>query len=88
MDKVGIMANIAVKLRENPFLLFDETVDMPSLNNSIKEFSYYEPIWEDMSDDDIELENASEDDLENLLYEIERQLEKDQKIMEHCRGGW
>lgn len=82
MDKVGIMANIAVKLRENPFLLFDEAVDMPSLNNSIKEFSYYEPIWEDMSDDDIELENASEDDLENLLYWIDAQIERDDKLMD------
>lgn len=82
MDKVGIMANIAVKLRENPFLLFDNAVEMPSLNNSIKEFSYYEPIWEDMSDDDIELENASEDDLENLLYWIDAQIERDDKLMD------
>ena len=86
MDKVGIMANIAVKLRENPFLLFDNAVEMPSLNNSIKEFSYYEPIWEDMSDDDIELENASEDDLENLLYWIDAQIERDDKLMERCQG--
>ena len=86
MNKVEIMANIALKLRENPFLLFDEAVDMPSFNNSIKEFSGGDPIWEDKTVYDIELEDASEDDLSNLLYEIERQIEKDDKLMERCQG--
>ena len=59
---------------------------MTSLNNSIKEFDGGEPIWEDMSDDDIELGNASEDDLANLLYWIDAQIELDDKLMDRCQG--
>lgn len=81
-ERQEILNELIIKLHDYPFILFDDAVEMPSLNNSIKEFSGGDPIWEDMSDDDIELENASEDDLSNLLYEIERQIEKDDKLMD------
>lgn len=85
-ERQEILNEIIIKLHDYPFVLFDDAVEMPSLNNSIKEFNGGDPIWEDMSDDDIELENASEDDLSNLLYEIERQIEKDDKLMDRCQG--
>lgn len=85
-ERQEILNELIIKLHDYPFVLFDDAVEMPSLNNSIKEFSGGDPIWEDMSDDDIELENASEDDLSNLLYEIERQIEKDDKLMDRCQG--
>ena len=86
MNKQEILNDINIKLNDYSFIFFDDAVEMPSLNNSIKAFSGGHTIWEDMSDDDIELEDASEDDLSNLLYEIERQIEKDDKLMESCQG--
>lgn len=86
MNKQEILNELIIKLNEYPFILFDDAVDMPSLNNSIKEFSGGDPIWEDMSDDYIELEDASEDDLENLLYWIDTQIERDDKLMDRCQG--
>lgn len=86
MNKQEILNELIIKLNDYPFILFDDAVEMPSLNNSIKEFSGGDPIWEDMSDDDIELEDASEVDLSNLLYEMERQIEKDDKLMDRCQG--
>lgn len=85
-ERQEILNELIIKLHDYPFILFDDAVEMPSLNNSIKEFNGGDPIWENMSDDDIELENASEDDLSNLLYEIERQIEKDDKLMDRCQG--
>lgn len=81
-ERQEILNELIIKLHDYPLILFDDAVEMPSLNNSIKAFSCGDPIWEDMSDDDIELENASEDDLSNLLYETERQIEKDDKLYE------
>ena len=81
MNKQEILNELNIKLNDYPFILFDDAVEMPSLNNSIKEFSGGDPIWEDMSDDDIELLDASEVDLSNLLYEIEQQIEKDDKLI-------
>ena len=86
MNKQEILNELIIKLNDYPFIFFDDAVEMPSLNNSIKEFSCGDPIWEDMSDDDIELEDASETDLENLLYWIDAQIERDDKLMERCQG--
>lgn len=88
MKKQEILNGINIKLNDYPFIMFDDAVEMPSMNNNIKEFSGGEPIWEDMSDDDIELSDASEDDLANLLWEIERQIESDDKLMERCSNEW
>ena len=69
--KQEIINEINIKLHDYPNLFFDDSVDMPSINNRIKEFSDEEPIWEDYSDeDDLELENCSEDDLSNLLWDF------------------
>ena len=81
-ERQEILNDINIKLNDYPFILFDDVVEMPSMNNSIKEFNGCEPIWEDMSDDDIELEDASEDDLANLLYWIDTQIERDDKLMD------
>ena len=85
-EKQELINAISIKLHDYPFILFDDAVEMPSLNNSIKEFSGGDPIWEDMSDDDIDLEDASEDDLANLLYWIDAQIERDDKLMDRCQG--
>lgn len=82
MNKQEILNELIIKLHDYPFILFDDAVEMPSLNNSIKKFSGGYPIWKDMSDDDIELVDASEIDLSNLLYEVERQIEKDDKLID------
>ena len=81
MNKQEILKELIIKLHDYPFILFDDAVEMPSLNNSIKEFSGGDPIWEDMSDDDIELEDASEDDLASLLFWIDEQIECDDKLI-------
>lgn len=70
----------------NENVFFDDSVAMPSVNNRIKEISYGSIVWEDASDDDLDIENASETDLENLLWEIEAQNNRDDKLMERCRG--
>lgn len=85
-ERQEILNEINIKVNDYPFIMFDDAVKMPSMNNSIKEFNGGEPIWEDMSDDDIDLEDASETDLANLLWELERQIEADDILMERCRG--
>lgn len=86
IEQGRLLNEIEVKLHDYPTILFDDSVKMPSVNNSIKEFNCGEPIWEDMSDDYLSMECLSEDDLSNLLYEIDRQIEKDDKLMERCQG--
>jgi len=86
MKKQELINEINIKLHDYPFIDFDDSVDMPSVNNRIKCFSGGEAIWEDMSDEDLWLTDCSEVDLSNLLYEIERQIEKDDKLMERCQG--
>lgn len=81
MKKQEILNELIIKLHDYPFILFDDAVEMPSLNNSINKFSGGDPIWKDMSDEDIELVDASEVDLSNLLYEVELQIEKDDKLI-------
>ena len=66
MNKQEILNELIIKLNDYPFILFDDAVEMPSLNNLIKRFSGGEPICGEMSDDDIELEDASEDELASL----------------------
>lgn len=86
MNKQEILNELIIKLHDYSFIFFDDAVEMPSLNNSIKAFSGGHTIWEDMSDDDIELEDASEDDLASLLYRIDAQIECDDKLMDSCQG--
>lgn len=87
-EKQELINAINIKLHDYPFLLLDDAIETPSVNNQIKEFNGGEPIWEDMSDDDLCLECLSEDDLSNVLYEIEAQIERDDKLMDRCRGSW
>ena len=56
------------------------------MNIPIMAFSGGDPIWEYMSHNVIELEDASEDDLANLLYWIDAQIECDDKLMDRCQG--
>lgn len=89
MEKQELINEINIKLHDYPFLLLDDAIETPSVNNWIKEFSSSEPVWEDESDEDMCcLERLSNDDLANVLYEIERQIEKDDKLMDRCSGGW
>lgn len=89
IEKGGLLNEINIKLHDYPFLLLDDAIETPSVNNWIKEFSGGEPVWEDESDEDMCcLERLSNDDLANVLYEIERQIEKDDKLMDRCRSDW
>lgn len=87
-ESVNLLNEIEIRLHDNPTILFDDSVEVPSVGNRIKEFNCGEPMWEDMSDEDLCLDELSKDDLSNLLFEIERQIEKDDKLMDKCRGGW
>ena len=75
-ESVNLLNEIEIRLHDNPTILFDDSVEVPSVGNRIKEFNCGEPIWEDMSDADLCLDELSKDDLSNLLFEIERQIEK------------
>ena len=86
--KDHILQGISITLNDNPFICFDDSIEMPSVNNRIKEFNNGEPIWEDMSKDELTLDDASLDDIMNLDWEIERQIEKDEKLMEKCSDTW
>lgn len=41
-----------------------------------------------MSKDELTLDDASLDDIMNLDWEIEHQIEKDEKLMEKCSDTW
>ena len=77
--KENILQGISISLYDTPFICFDEPIAMPSVNNRIKEFNNGETIWEDMSKDELTLDDASLYDIMNLNWEIERQIEKDDK---------
>lgn len=53
MKKQEILNELIIKWHVYPFILYDDAVEIPSLNNSIKKFSGGDLIWKDMSDDDI-----------------------------------
>lgn len=86
MKEAEVLQELKRKLLDNPNILFDEAVSTPSVNNNIKEFWKGEPVWEDMSDEDLSLEDLSEVDASNVLWEINRQLEKDERLMSVCMG--
>lgn len=69
-DKKPILDDIDKLTDKWPYIAFDNAVDMPSVNNAVKEFNGGHPIWEDMSDDELELSDASVADLERLSDEI------------------
>lgn len=86
--KENILQGISISLYDTPFICFDEPIAMPSVNNRIKEFNNGETIWEDMSKDELTLDDASLYDIMNLNWEIERQIEKDKKLMYKCSDTW
>lgn len=69
-DKKPILDDINKLTDKWPYITFDNAVDMPSVNNAVKEFNGGYPIWEDMSDKGLELSDASVADLERLSDEI------------------
>lgn len=86
--KENILQGISITLYDRPFICFDDSIAMPSVNNRIKEFNNGETIWEDMSKDELTLDDASLYDIMNLNWEIERQIEKDDKLMHRCSDTW
>ena len=81
-----LLEQINERVMNNRYIGFDDSIPVPSLDNRIKEFSNGEPIWETYGDEDTDLRNASDVDLANILWEIDRQLEKDEKLYDRCMG--
>lgn len=71
---------------DNPVVVFDSAVSVDSLGNSVKEVNGGELIWEDYSDEDIDIENADADDILYLIDEIKEQVYKDDVVMQRCQG--
>ena len=65
------------RLVEHPFISFDDSIKLESINNRLKEFWVGEPIWEDVSEEDIELENLSVSDIEYIIEQVDLQIQND-----------
>lgn len=65
------------RLVEHPFISFDDSIKLESINNRLKEFWAGEPIWEDVSEEDIELENLSVSDIEYIIEQLDLQIQND-----------
>lgn len=82
--KDELIEEIESIINENGEIFFDKPYPIIDGKELIKIGSSYTLEFDD--DDDIELEELSEDDLENLKEYIEDQLIADEKVFERCRG--
>ena len=65
------------RLVEHQFISFDDSIKLESINNRLKEFWAGEPILEDVSEEDIELENLSVSDIEYIIEQLDLQIQND-----------
>lgn len=65
------------RLVEHQFISFDDSIKLESINNRLKEFWAGEPIWEDVSEEDSELENLSVSDIEYIIEQLDLQIQND-----------
>lgn len=86
MNKKELIAEIEIKLRDNDGINFDEPLNLAM--DELLSISYCGEL--NFTDDDVELEleDLHEDQLSDLLYEIERQIEADEKVFDRCRGSY
>lgn len=84
MKKKELIEEIKNKLCENDGVNFDEPLNIAM--DELLSISYCCKL--NFSDDDVELEleDLYEEQLEDLLYEIERQIEADEKVFDKCKG--
>lgn len=76
-QKEFLLQKLNERLVEHPFISFDDSIKLESINNHLKEFWVGEPIWEDVSDEDIKLENLSVSDIEYIIEQLDLQIQND-----------
>lgn len=76
-QKEFLLQKLNERLVEHPFISFDDSIKLESINNHLKEFWVGEPIWEDVSDEDIKLENLSVSDIEYIIEQVDLQIQND-----------
>lgn len=86
MNKKELIEAIEIKLRDNDGVNFDEPLNIAM--DELLSISYSGEL--NFSDDDVELEleDLFEHQLSDLLYEIERQIEADEKVFDRCKGSY
>lgn len=77
-----LIKSIEILLIDNGEIDFDFPVEIK--NDAITSIGANYTLFGE--DNDYELEDLTEDELENLLYSIECQIEADNKTLERCRG--
>lgn len=83
MKKKELIQDVMNKLRDNGSLFFDSSIEVEN-EELISISSNGELVFSD--DVEIELEDLSEDELEDLIYNIDSQIERDEKIFDKCRS--
>lgn len=76
-QKEFLLQKLNERLVEHPFISFDDSIKLESINNRLKEFWAGEPIWEDVSEEVIELENLSVSDIEYIIEQLDLQIQND-----------
>ena len=76
-QKEFLLQKLNERLVEHPFISFEDSIKLESINNHLKEFWVGEPIWEDVSDEDIKLENLSVSDIEYIIEQVDLQIQND-----------
>lgn len=76
-QKEFLLQKLNERLVEHPFISFDDSIKLESINNHLKESWVGEPIWEDVSDEDIKLENLSVSDIEYIIEQVDLQIQND-----------
>ena len=87
MNKNDLIQRIDAKLADNDKITFNVPFFVKSANDNIKNICFGEIQWGNRYTN-ADLSDLSNDELSNLLYEIERQIESDNNFIQHCSDIW
>lgn len=82
--KNELIEKIEVLMRDNGGITFDTSEEIAG--EELLTISYCGELSFVDDEVEVELEDLQEIELDNLLYAIESQLERDEKVFERCRG--
>ena len=87
MNRNDLIQRIDAKLIGNGTITFNVPFFVKSTNDNIKNICFGEIQWGNRYTN-ADLSDLSNDELSDLLYEVERQIESNNNFMQHCSDIW
>lgn len=87
MNRNDLIQRIDAKLIDNGTITFNVPFFVKSANDNIKNICFGKIQWENRYTN-ADLSDLSDDELSDLLYEVERQIESNNNFMQHCSDIW